>query len=139
VKFFLDANISDRLARILEIFDVENQIRALSDEFAPNTPDVEWLGTLARESEKSAVLCGDGRILRNRAEAQVLRESGLTMFVLAPGWMNLRWEDQAWKMLKTWPRIVDNALKVRRPSIFRVPVSGDKVEFLFFTAELPKR
>lgn len=139
MKFFLDANISERLARILEIFDLENQIRALSTEFPSNTTDVEWLGKLTSEPDKPAVVCGDGRILRNRAESQVLRESGLTMIVLAPGWMTQPWEQQAWRMLKIWPRIVENASKIRRPTIFKVLVSGDKVEFLFFTSELPKR
>lgn len=135
MRFFMDRNLPQQLARLLEAFDRSSEIRHLDDsEFADTTADIDWLRTVGTWNPKPAVLCGDGRILRNRAEAQALREAGLTFFHLAEGWVNLPWAEQAWKMIKVWPSIVKDA-QPRRPTIYRVTVQL-KVELYCLTDEL---
>jgi hypothetical protein len=139
MRFFLDNNQPQQLATLLEAFDMACQVRHLSIEFDPATPDVEWLAELGRRVEggRPAIIGGDAKILRNAAEAQVLRESGLTFFLMADGWSGMKWSERAWKMIRVWPRIVENA-SPRRPSVFRVTVQ-EKVELYALTEHLGRK
>jgi hypothetical protein len=74
VSFFTDENISPRVAQLLEVFDPENEVRAHKDSFAKGTPDTQWLQQISTWTPKPVVVCGDGRILRNRAELAILKE-----------------------------------------------------------------
>lgn len=135
MRFFLDNNQPQQLAQLLEAFDPSSEVRHLSAEFDPTTPDVDWLSELGRRSPRPVVIGGDAKILRNAAEAQVLRESGLTFFLMAHGWSGLKWWDQrAWKMIRVWPRIVESSTP-RRPTVFRVTVQ-EKVELFSLTEHL---
>jgi len=135
MKFFMDRNLPQQLARLIEVFDQSCEIRHLDDsEFADTTADVDWLRTVGSWTPKPAILCGDGRILKNRAEAQALRDAGLTFFYLAEGWVNLPWAEQVWKMIKVWPSIVADA-RPRRPTVYRITVQL-KVERFCLTDEL---
>lgn len=134
MKFFMDRNLPQQLARLIEAFDRTCEVRHLDDEFADTTPDTEWIGALSQRTPKPAVICGDGRILSNPAEMQALRGADLTFFHMAKGWVNLQWEEQAWKMIRVWPNIVADA-SPRRPTIFRVTIR-EKVERICYTDEL---
>ena len=126
MHFFADENFPPRLVRILDLFDSESVFEHLTDSMDRGTPDVDWIRTLAGRAPRPAIITGDGRILRNAAELQVLRATPLTMFILASGWVNLPWEDQVLKFLKVWPSIRDSA-NLREPWIFEVPISANKV------------
>ncbi len=87
MKFFLDNNISHRLAAALLVLEdrVEQgdwTVQHLKDRFKTETADVTWLEALGHEGEW-IVISGDIRISRNRAERAAWRESGLTAFFFA--------------------------------------------------------
>ena len=84
MKFFLDNNISHRLAAALLV--LENRVERgdwtvehLRVRFEQQTEDVTWLEALGHEGEW-IVISGDIRISRNPAEKAAWRESGLTAF-----------------------------------------------------------
>lgn len=84
MRFFLDNNISHRLAAALIALDdrVERgdwTVEHLRVRFNQQTEDVTWLEALGREGEW-ILISGDIRISRNRAERAAWRESGLTAF-----------------------------------------------------------
>lgn len=137
--FVTDENFMVRGARLLEVFDRENEIRALTSLYPAGTEDVDWLRKLAEQNPKPVVVGGDGRILRNPAESQVLRECDLMFVYLAPGWTNLVWSVFAWKIIKAWPDIVRNVTQAMRPTIFEVSCSSLKVERRGLVADLKKR
>lgn len=127
MNFFLDANVSWKAAKLLEAFDNEHQVRHLKDEFDPSVPDIEWISDLAKRDKKPHVICGDLRILRNRVECNLLNESGLNFFMLNKGWTSLEWRTFAWKIIRVWPDIVQNAGKTMHPSLFSVNQNTYKV------------
>ena len=127
MTFVLDENISPRLAQILDIFDQQNEIRHLTHVDQRGAADVEWIGRLAKWQPVPAVVCGDGRILRNAAEAAALREAGLTFVILSPSWMKTPFYDQAWKLLKAWPIVVKSVSHAVNPTVFELPISGSKL------------
>ena len=135
MHFFIDRNVPVALARMLSHYDRTHTVIYHDDRFEMTTPDTEWLAAVAGWDPVPAVISGDGRILRNPAELQVLRGLPLTFFLFAGSWFDLKWSEFAWKAVKVWPQIVDSA-ETRRPSVFRIPVSATKVDFESLTSEL---
>ncbi|MCC6971462.1 MAG: hypothetical protein IT434_14705 [Phycisphaerales bacterium] len=138
MDFFIDRNVPERLARMLDCYDRENTVVYLDDKFDKTTPDTEWLREISKWSPIPAVISGDGRILKNPAELQVLRDSPLSFFLFAASWSDLPWSERAWKTVKVWPHIV-LASTPRKPSIFEIPVSASKVELVCTTSELGRQ
>jgi len=127
VIFFTDENISKRLAQMLDAFDRENEIRAHAQYFQEGVSDVVWMRAVSSWDDSVAVVCGDGRILKNEAEKRVLKECNLTFVYLASGWTRLPWEQMAWKAIKAWPSIRQEVLRARFPTLFEVSING-KIE-----------
>ena len=128
MNFVADGNFSKYLVRVLEAFDRENEIRHLLDLFRRGSADLDWIPRLVASEPRPVVLGGDGRILRNKAERAALRKSGLSFVYLASGWTNIKYEEQAWKIVKVWPAIIRNLTQVRVPTVFEVSVRSLKVE-----------
>lgn len=127
--FVLDENLSDRLARILEAFDQSHTVTHLNDHVAKGTADTKWLDLIAEWDEKPVVVAGDGRILKNPAEADRIKNHDIMFVYLASGWTNLPWNDQCWKIVKAWPDVVNQVARARASSVFEVTVNG-KVSLL---------
>ncbi len=136
MRFFVDRCIPCGLARMLDGYELEHEVRHHDDRFAPVTPDVEWIRELAADDPPPAVLTSDTRLRRNTAETAALREADLTVFILKKGWTNLTYHEQACHLLRVWPLIVRNSLEARSPTVFEVPVAGRKLNRLAATREL---
>jgi PIN like domain len=125
MRFFFDRNISHHLARMLAGYAgrYDDEVRAHDDDprFELNTPDEVWLKALGQDDPPWVVVCGDGAILNNPAERAALEEANLTFVCFAPSWIKMRFDDQAWRLIKEWNKI---AAKVRsagdRPRIYKV-------------------
>ncbi|MGD9618213.1 MAG: hypothetical protein AB7H90_24010 [Alphaproteobacteria bacterium] len=87
MKVFLDANLSPYLAHALNaLLEPEgDHVVHLTDRFARDTDDRDWITALAAEGEW-VVISGDMRIFRNRLEREAWRRSRLVVFFLAPQW-----------------------------------------------------
>ena len=136
--FFTDENFQIKAAQMLGIFEEKHEIRACQDWFQRGTPDIEWMEEVASwdESETTVVVGGDGRILTNEVEKQVLKNSKLTFVLLARGWLHLEWPVYAWKIIRVWPRIVRNVEQAHYPMVFKVAVGGLTIETIGRTSEL---
>ncbi|GDX99016.1 hypothetical protein LBMAG48_14200 [Phycisphaerae bacterium] len=135
MDFFIDRNVPEKLARMLGHYDRAHNVVYHDDLFEKTTPDTEWLEAIAKRAPVPVVVSGDGRILRNQAELQVLRGLPITFFLFAGGWFDLKWEEFAWKAIKVWPEVV-KAASPPRPSVYKIPVTASKVEFEAHTRDL---
>lgn len=127
MKFFLDNNLAAKIARGLNGFVApEHQVVHLREQFAANTDDVVWMTELARQQEW-VIITGDIRIGRNPLEVRAWREAGHRIFFLKPGWLKLRFWDQAQKFVKCFPEIIEASDRAGQASSFIVSVNG-KVE-----------
>jgi PIN like domain len=130
MRFFFDRNMPPQLARMVDVLEREHTARSYYDDdgFTDSTPDVEWIGQLAADLPPWIVVSGDGRILKNKIELSALKEARLTFFCLTRTWMHMKIYEQAWKFIKVWPDIVENA-KGTTPRVFEISGgAGLKVE-----------
>ena len=133
MKFFLDNNISHRLAAALLALEyrVEREnwtIKHLRDLFEPQTEDIAWLEALGREGEW-IVISGDIRISRNPTERAAWRESGLTAFFFASQYPEKNIWTQVTHFLHWWPEITREAREHREApegSGYVIPMQGKK-------------
>lgn len=87
MNFFCDANVSPHLAHALDALSQPegHPVKHLTDKFPAATPDIDWVNSLAREG-RWAVLTQDRAMARRPIEQEVLRRSGLIVFMLARAW-----------------------------------------------------
>jgi hypothetical protein len=112
MRFFFDRNMSVYIARMMRELEREHTVRHLDDDerFVCTTPDTEWMSVLGKDGHPPwIVISGDGRILRNKAELAALRDAKLTFFCMSKQWTNMPKYEYAWKFVKVWPDILENA------------------------------
>jgi hypothetical protein len=121
MTFFFDRCTSPRIARMVNAFEAVHTTRHHDDDarFIKTTSDIERITAIGGEEPPWAVVSGDGRILRNRHELAALRATRLRFFCLSSQWMRMPIYEQAWRFMKVWPKIVENAL-TSRDSLFEV-------------------
>ena len=127
MKFFFDNTMSRRVIEALKILDSSQEIVHLTERFPADTPDAEWISALSEEGDW-VIVSGDVRITRNPGERAAWLESKLLAFFLAKGWTNQPLWDQAWRFVKCWPRIVEQASRIKPPAGFIVPLKESKLE-----------
>jgi hypothetical protein len=127
VKFFFDNNLSPKVAKGLNEFVApEHNVVHLKQLFQDNPADVEWMARLAGQ-EDWIIVTADTHIGTNPHEIAAWKEAGHTIFFLKPGWLNLKFWEQAQKFVKCFPEILKVAARAKRGSAFIVGVNG-KVE-----------
>ena len=129
MNFLCDANISPHIAHALNaLCQAEgHSVLHLTDKFRADTPDIDWVQELSREGRWS-VVTQDRTMARHPIEQEVLRRSGLIVFMLARGWNSQRLWDKAAALVRWWPKIMEQALLVAGGAAFEVPwgFSGKK-------------
>jgi PIN like domain len=70
MRFFFDRNMPPRLARMVDVLELEHTVRSYYDDdrFGETTTDVEWIRVLSTDESTWAVVSGDRRILKNKSE-----------------------------------------------------------------------
>ena len=95
--------------------------------FRRDTPDQEWLATLAEEGDW-VIVSGDPRITRGKHERQAWLESGLTAFFLGKGWAERSYWKQISELVRWWPQIVLKAGDAPQGSGFILPVGAKEMK-----------
>ncbi len=124
MRVFLDNNLSPYLAHALHaLLEPEgDQVVHLTDRFPAQTEDRVWMNALAEEGGW-VVISADRRIFRNPLEREAWRRSRFVVFFLAPQWSKARNIEKAWRLLRWWPLIRDQAAIVAAPAAFELPLA----------------
>jgi hypothetical protein len=123
VRFFFDNNLSHHLAHAMrELSAAEPEVTSvehLTDRFRRNCPDVEWISALA--SERGWVIISQDRLRKNDLEREALRASGLVVFSLDRNWASQEYWLKAQNLVKWWPAIMEQCVRIEGGAAFRVP------------------
>jgi hypothetical protein len=125
LNFIFDANLppnwAGALARLSHHRFEPGQIGEivhLTDKFAADTADVNWLTALGHErSARWTIVSRDNFRKQKGAERQVQRQYGLSVFVLQKSWASKPYWDMTAQLVQWWPRIVDQACATDRAAM----------------------
>jgi hypothetical protein len=121
MKFLFDNNLSptwpEALRALSRTLDHVDDVVHLRDKFSYDAQDDHWLSVLAAEGSW-AVISKDA-FNKTDNEKQLIRSSGLSVFMLAPAWGPARPWDSTVQIVRWWPHIV--AIANRSKAALRVP------------------
>jgi PIN like domain len=124
VKFFLDNNLSPKLARALHaLLEPDHSAHHLKDKYPKDTLDEVWMAELGKE-EDWIILTGDTAISRNPHEQRAWLEAGLPIFFLKHGWADLNGWEKAAKLFHHFPEILKLAQRAKPRDAYVIPVKG---------------
>ncbi|OGL46721.1 MAG: hypothetical protein A2161_01225 [Candidatus Schekmanbacteria bacterium RBG_13_48_7] len=118
LKFFMDNNLSPRLARGMTNF--RQNIMHLRDRFPQNADDEDWLEFAGQNS--FFVLTRNTEILKTPAQLDALVKFNVGTFFMGGGNLNIC--DTIKQLIRNWQKIKEYAANTNRPFAFRVPASG---------------
>lgn len=122
MRFIFDNNLPPSLARgMAELSKFEASVEkvvALREKFDQRAKDEEWVAALVSEGGWIIVSCDQFK--KTTAERELIRRSGLTVFVLDPQWAGRQYWDQAAQLVRWWPKILEVA-KLTSKAALRVP------------------
>ena len=122
MKFLFDHNLSPHLARAIAALSLPHNhtVIALRERFPPSTKDADWLTELAKEG--GWVVISQDRFKKGSLEKEAIRSSGLITFILKKGWSNHDGWEKAHRLVRWWPRIIQQAEGVTGGAAFYVPL-----------------
>lgn len=127
MKVLVDENLPPALARSLHaLFEPEHAVIHIRERFGPGITDVEWIRGLSQEG-RWAIISGDRRIARNRAERQAFHESKLIGFFLAPAIAKSPVTKQMIRILALWDNMVDLAGRIEGGALFELPGKSSRL------------
>ena len=131
MRFFFDNNLSPHIARAMHCLNQPDGIDVvhLREKFAPSTGDVEWIEHLATEGDW-AVVTLDHDITRRGAIKIAWKKAGLVGFVLRPAWQAFSPMEQAWRLIRMWPTIVNQCRLAAPGSTYELGIQGGKIRTL---------
>lgn len=124
MRFFLDNNLPPELAGRLDGYDRPSvRVEHLTRTFASQTPDVEWVRSLAESPDPPFVVTRDRKMNKRIEEVRAIADGGLSVFFLMDPWPKYDIHNLTWRLFRVWPAIVSHALTVwgdGRPAVFIV-------------------
>jgi hypothetical protein len=123
LKFFIDNCLPPRWAPALSALATpeEFEVTHLRTKFSNTISDVDWIQKLSAEGGWT-IISGDVRITKSVHEREAWLRSGLTAFFLVKGW-NFEFWDKTARIVRWWPRILEQARMVQPGAGFYVPVN----------------
>lgn len=125
MNFFFDNNLSNRLAKAMDLLEREGNVVHLTDKFPGDTKDAVWLKFVG--DNKMILITQDKRIQRRVAELRALKIHKVGAFILTGRSRDI-WQIIL-QIVKNWLKIKDLAKETKRPFVFKVPIRG-KIEKL---------
>ena len=131
MRFFFDNNLSPHIAAALHCLNapIGHEVSHLRQKFEPSISDIDWIEALSREGGW-VVLTRDYDIARRGAIKTAWKRAGLIGFVLRPAWQKFAPLDQAWRLIKFWPRILEQAELAAPGSTYELGIQGGKIPTL---------
>lgn len=124
MKLLFDHNISPKVARSINelVRDDQSVAVSLRDKFPIDTTDLAWITQLGTEGGW-AVVSGDRRITKNKAEKAAWLRTDLVGFFLEPALARLEPREQTWRLIRWLPLIEQQLAIIGGPALFALPVN----------------
>ncbi len=122
MKFLFDNCFASRVAQAIAALRNDGKsVLHQHDKFARDASDEAILRSLAAEGGWT-IVSGDLNIARLRHQRRALRVYKVTVFCLAPGWLDLSLWEQASLLIRRWPEIEREAEAAEAGAMVEIPV-----------------
>lgn len=120
MKAQIDENLPPALARALNALVVVDghEVVHVTD-YAKGAPDLDLFRRAIADGVRVHIT--QDHHYRRPEEREAITRLGLTVFVLAKGWNNLRHYEKAARLIEYWPAIAAASTMFAAGSIFRIP------------------
>jgi len=125
MKFFIDENLSERLAEGMKGFGED--VMHLTDEFLPGVQDEVWIPYVGKHN--LVLVTRDRRINYRPREKMALQSNNVGAFFL--GGKNRNRCQLIQQLVRNWPRMKELTKNTSKPFGFVVPASGTKITKIF--------
>lgn len=123
MNFLFDNNLSKHLAHGIRELSAINpgigSIIHLTDRFAPDAPDLSWIGDLTKDGPWYIVSI-DRFKKQHGAEREAIKRAGHTVFILDQQWSKQGFWLQSERLVRWWPQIVNYSTLVSGGA-YRIP------------------
>ena len=99
------------------------KVEHLNSKFAPDTPDIVWLKSLADEGDWF-VITKDSQIRKRTNERKAWKDSHIPVVYLAKSWMSFSFWDIVWRFIKSWPELKQCIMVNKNKESFELTVKG---------------
>ena len=125
MKCLFDNNMPPKLAKTLNFLEGDDGITVehLKEKFLPNTPDIEWITKLSKES-KWFIITQDNQIRKRSLEKKAWQESHIPIIFLQKSWIKLNLWEMAWRLIKYWPELKETVTRNRKNESFQLTING---------------
>ncbi|MDP2780818.1 hypothetical protein [Devosia sp.] len=125
MKLLFDHNVSPKVPRAIhELIKADfSEAAALGDKFPPDAADVDWIDQLGREGGW-AVVSGDRRITKNKAERAAWLQTDLVGFFMEPSLTALDPWQQTARLIFWLPAIQAQLKLISGPALFTLPLKA---------------
>ncbi|WP_234638928.1 hypothetical protein [Delftia tsuruhatensis] len=125
MNFLFDANMPPSLAAAIACLGADrfepghiDKVVHLTELFPADTQDITWLTTLGQDrGARWTIISRDGFRKQKGAERQVLRQYGLSVFVLQKSWASRQYWELSAQFVHWWPRIVAQACATEKAAM----------------------
>jgi hypothetical protein len=124
MKFFIDNNLSPKLARGMAAFGED--VTHLIDHYSPDTPDADWLPKIGEQ--EWILVTRDDRVRYKPAELHAYKTHRVGAFFL--GGKDRSRCELIEQTVRNWRRMKELAAKTTKPFAFRVPPTGTSIDRL---------
>jgi len=121
MKFLLDNCFAPRVAQSIADLRGGKAVCHQHDKFALDASDETIVQALAAEGGWT-ILSGDLNLARLRHQRRALRAYKVTVFSLAPGWLDLKLWEQASLLIRRWPEVEREAEAAEAGAMVEIPV-----------------
>lgn len=125
MKLLFDHHVSPKVARAIhELIKTDSsEAVALRDKFPSDTSDIDWIGQLGSE-RGWAVISGDRRITKNKAERAAWLQTDLVGFFMEPSLTGLEPLQQTARLIFWLPLMQAQIKLISGPALFSLPLKA---------------
>lgn len=125
MKCLFDNNMPPKLAKTLTFLEGEEGVAVehLKDKFPPETPDIDWIQKLSKESGWF-IITRDNQIKKRTHEKKAWLESNIPIVFLEKSWMKINFWEMAWRLIKCWPNLKERITALRKNESLSLTING---------------
>lgn len=127
MKLLLDENLSPRIAKALNELSGQHEVTSIREKFGNGVADLDWIEMLSKEGGW-AIISKDRFTKQNGLEKEALKKSGLIVFSLQRQWRKATFWDQAQRLVKWYPLLIQQAETIQGGAAFEVPFGSYKLK-----------